>query len=193
MKKIQIALTDKNEIEKYRQILEKNKYELTDNAYDIFDLLKISQAQKPDMVIIDPSLPYLSSLEWGKKLLEDKSTKMLFYITSEYSDDVIEKVKLNAVSGCLIRPVEESNLIPAIKTAFAHYEALDKLKYNYTQIEKKIDDLRTIEKAKDIIMKENSVDSIKADEILEEISISKKMEKIQVAKILTLTNKQGGN
>lgn len=184
MKNIILALRDSEQFVKYREILTSRGYNIAECVNDGIDLVLACRELKPDMVIADISMAYYASAE---EFLIQNNTLMLFCLADEVSETLMQKVGEGSLAGCLISPVEEKDLVPALAAAFTHHEKMEKLRLSYEEIEKQIDSQRIIEKAKNIIMQEKNISPKEAEEQLMLISKAKKLEIIETAKILTNT------
>jgi two-component system, response regulator PdtaR len=104
-------------------------------GYDILEAasgaeaLAIINKNKPDLAILDVRMPQMSGIELAKKLRDD--TNIPFMFLSAYSEIEIAKqaAEYGAV-GYLVKPIDTSEIIPAIESALARGAEIRNLRRN---------------------------------------------------------------
>lgn len=91
--------------------------------------LAIIDDNKPDLAILDVRMPNMSGIELAKNLRDNTNTPFMFL--SAYSDIKIAKqaAEYGAV-GYLIKPVDTSEILPAIESALARGAEIRNLRRN---------------------------------------------------------------
>jgi len=103
-------------LEALRKLLE-SKCEIISTATNGRVLLEMARAQKPDVVLLDVSMPFLNGLEAGRRLKSDMPhVKLIFLTMNEDSDIAREALQLGA-SGYLLKNSAASELFMAIHEA----------------------------------------------------------------------------
>jgi DNA-binding NarL/FixJ family response regulator len=93
------------------------------NANELFILLKTI---KPDIILMDISLPKMSGIEITKKIsLEQPEIKVIMSTANEKNEMILDSFKAGAL-GYLPKDVEQEELILAIETVFKGKEYIAK-------------------------------------------------------------------
>lgn len=90
---------------------------LTENAYDGFQALELIQAQHPNLVVIDISMPEMTGLECIR-LAQERGEEYLFIVLTGYADFAYaqQSVELGIVSY-LLKPYDKGELQAAVHRA----------------------------------------------------------------------------
>ena len=118
MKLPRIMLADDHTIllEAFRKLLE-GKCEVVGTVSDGRALLKEATAQRPDVVVVDISMPLLNGLEAGRQLREILPTVKLIFLTMNEDADLAAEAMRSGASAYLLKKSAASELFRAIQDA----------------------------------------------------------------------------
>lgn len=103
-------------IEAFRKLLEAT-CEIVATVADGHALLDVASRLKPDVVVLDISMPLLNGLEAGRQVKERVAgTKLIFLTMNEDPDLAVEAIRMGA-SGYLLKKSAASELFKAIEIA----------------------------------------------------------------------------
>src|SRR5688572_20084362 len=102
-----------------RDILEKNGHSVAADASNGKDAIKLFQEVKPDLVIMDITMPEVNGLEAMKKILElDKKARVIMCSALGQQHLIVEAIELGA-KDFIVKPFKSERLLSAIQKALA--------------------------------------------------------------------------
>lgn len=169
-----------------RDILEHAGYQVVGEGGDGFEAIDACQKQKPDLVIMDIRMPLLDGLKAGKKIMEDHLAGSIIYL-SAYSDleDTETAGRVGAV-GYLVKPLSERSLLTTIQVGLAHNKKTRELSNEVDDLSTKLEERKVIERAKGILMEENSLSESAAYKMLRNLSMSKRQSMSAIAELIVM-------
>ncbi len=117
MAKLKIVIVDDSSfsIAFIRNILENNGFEVVGEAGTLEEVKKIVKETEPSLVTMDMTLPGTDGLECTRAIHDiDKNIKVIV-ISSMMDDEIVQEAKKNRVSAYIQKPVDEDELVTAIK------------------------------------------------------------------------------
>jgi DNA-binding NarL/FixJ family response regulator len=118
MKHLRILLADDHTLllEAFRKLLEP-AYDVVGTVGDGLALLDAAPALKPDVILIDLSMPRLNGLEAGRRLKKMMPRVKLIFLTMNEDPDLAAEAIRNGASGYLLKTCAASELLDAIQAA----------------------------------------------------------------------------
>lgn len=99
-------------------------------VYDGHEVLESARILKPDIILMDLSMPILNGIETLRALRKENITsKVLILTSSEDSEDVNEAIAIGA-NGYIMKNVSKDRLILAIRSVCAGMDVFDKGVYS---------------------------------------------------------------
>lgn len=169
-----------------RGILEDKGYNVVGEASDGITAVELCKELRPDLVLMDISMPILNGLKASKLILEKKYARSVILCTAYSDSEHINKAKEYGVSGFVVKPIDERHLIPTIEVGMAMGNKQQMIEKKHAQLEKKLNERKIIEKAKGILMKEQQLDEEEAYNLLRNISMNKRCQIIEIAEMLVV-------
>lgn len=113
--------------------------------------LKLAEEQRFDIALLDIRMPEMSGTELAQRLMHEHSLPTLFL--SAYSDrEMVETTIARGGLGYLVKPVDVSNLVPALQTALARGRDINALLEAKSQLEQALSAGRETSTAMGILM-----------------------------------------
>jgi DNA-binding NarL/FixJ family response regulator len=115
MKRARILLADDHIIiiEGLRRLLE-NRFELVGAVTNGLALLEAAKTTKPDIILLDISMPYLSGLDAARTLQKDFKRIKLIFLTQHTDSYFVKEAFRAGASGYLLKQSAGDELITAI-------------------------------------------------------------------------------
>lgn len=171
-----------------REMLEIAGYNVVGEATDGFEAIELCKKYQPDLVIMDVQMPILDGLSAGKKIMSEKMAKAILMLTA-FSDETNRKKALEfGAVGYLVKPLDEKSFIPMVEMGVAKGKEVDKLQNDVTKLSEKLENRKTIEKAKGIIMKANGINEETAYQQIRKLSMDKRCPMIEVAEMIVIAH-----
>ena len=129
-------------------MLESGGFKVVGKASDGFDAVDICARLKPDIVLMDIKMPLFDGFAAARKIIEGSLAGCVVMVTAFFDKELIESAMEVGVSGYIVKPVEEKNLIPTIEIAFSQSRRLS-------------DSIRTAQDAENKLLEKNLIDRAK--------------------------------
>lgn len=171
-----------------REALEFQGYEVVGEAADGIDAVELCSQLKPDVILLDVKMPVMDGLT-AAKLIAGAQNEIAVIMLTAYNDrQFVDKAGEFGALGYLVKPIDEKSLTPTIEIALRRLREFNELKTAVAQQEKKLEERKIIEKAKGILIKNNSITEDEAYKYLRTISMNKRKTIVEVAKIIIDTD-----
>jgi DNA-binding NarL/FixJ family response regulator len=105
-------------LEALRKLLE-SKCEVTGIATNGRTLLQLARVQKPDMIVLDVSMPILNGLEAARQLKSEMPDVKIIFLTMNEDSDVAQEALHLGASGYLLKKSAATELFKAIRDALS--------------------------------------------------------------------------
>ncbi len=167
-----------------KEALEFQGYEVVGEATDGIDAVELCSSLEPDVVLLDVKMPVMDGLTAAKLISESQKGIAIIMMTAYNDKQFVEKAGEFGALGYLVKPVDERSLTPTIEIARRRLKELTDLKKAVSEQEKKLEERKIIDKAKGILIKNNSISEDEAYKYLRTISMNKRKTIVEVAKII---------
>lgn len=154
-------------------------------GYEVFEAGSGEQALErcpevaPDLMVLDVRMGELSGLDVAGRLQE---TQIPILFLTAYGDNEIlqDAIKYGAI-GYLVKPIDVSQLIPAIETALARAVELREQRVMTGHLHTALDQKRETSVAIGILMERHGMDSDQAFELMRQRARSQRRKMIEIA------------
>ncbi len=120
MKRMRVFLADDHEaVLRATAALLGSDFEIVGTAMDGQSLIESTLLLKPDLLIVDISMPVLNGIEAIRRLRQAGSTAKVVFLTVHDDPDFAQAAIAAGASGYVIKPRMASDLIPAIREVLA--------------------------------------------------------------------------
>lgn len=153
MSEIRVVIADDESIIRLdlKTLLEEMGHVVVGEAADGQKALELTRSLRPDVVIMDIKMPVMDGLDAAKIIAEAKIAPVVL-LTAYSQKDLIERAKDAGVFGYLVKPFQESDLMPAIDIAIARYLELQDLESTLGDLELKLETRKLVDRAKGVLM-----------------------------------------
>lgn len=156
-------------------------------GYEVHSAESVDEAEamlenysRPDMVILDVNMPKRSGLELINRLKEMNNIPFIF-LTAHSEQDIIDKATESGAMGYLVKPVDITQLIPAIETALSRADEIRSLRKTKHDLQSALDADRAVSVAVGIVMDQCRLNHDEALELLRNNARSQHMKLIDLA------------
>ncbi len=167
-----------------REALEFQGYEVVGEASDGIDAVELCSTLKPDVILLDVKMPVMDGLTAAKLIAQAGGDVAVIMMTAYNDKQFVDKAGDFGALGYLVKPIDEKSLTPTIEIALRRRKELTELKIAVAGQEKKLEERKIIEKAKGILIKNNSITEDEAYKYLRTVSMNKRKSIVEVAKII---------
>ena len=134
-----------------KMMLEDHGYEVVGEAGDGDRAVELAFKYKPDLILMDIKMPKINGLQ-ASQIIASQLDLPILVITAYSQKEFVEKAQQDNIVGYLVKPISESNLIPAVEIALHQADKAKKLKNEITIAKQEVEKRKLIERAKGILM-----------------------------------------
>jgi response regulator NasT len=167
----------------YQSMLPLLGHKVVATAANGTELVQRCKAQRPDLVITDIRMPDMDGIEAVARICRDEPLPVI--LVSAFQDNqLLERAQAEYIMGYLIKPIEQTNLAPAITIAMSRFEQFHTLRKEAADLRQALQDRKAIERAKGIIMKVAGIDEQEAFRRLQRMASDKNRRLVEVAEMV---------
>lgn len=181
--RIAIADDETDMQEYYRTILPQLGHVVVAVAETGRELVEKCQAQRPDLVITDIKMPDMDGIDAARRLYRQAPIPII--LVSAYHDHAyLARAAAEHVLAYLVKPIKQADLEPAISLAMRRFEQFRALEQEASDLKQALEDRKTIEKAKGLLMKKAQLDEAEAFRRLQKLASEKNKKLVEIARVL---------
>jgi len=118
------------------------------------DMIRTVTALTPNIVVFDVGLPGCNGLEALAQIYRDHPVAAIA-LTAERDHELVRKCLEDFYLVYLLKPVEPHQLMPAVEVAWSRYDVFRQLAAENAELRQTIQNRKTIERAKGVLMQRN--------------------------------------
>jgi len=147
-------------------------------------------AHRPELVVFDIHMPGQDGLAALRQIYQERVVAAVA-ITADRDQDLVRRATEEHVLAYLVKPVETHDLGPAIQVAWSRFQELQSLTSEITSLRETLQNRKTIERAKGLLMKRHRWSEAEAFRRIQRGAMNRRLPMIAVARdILTNENVQ---
>lgn len=158
-------------------------YDVVGTASDGAAVVQLVQTLKPDVAIIDIKMPELDGLSAAERIAESGDTAVVM-LTAFSQREFIDRAREAGVMGFLVKPVNASDLAPAIELARARFAERSALESEVLDLAERLEARKLVEKAKGVLQTKYGLDETAAFRWLQKAAMDRRMSMTQVARVV---------
>lgn len=170
-----------------KTLLEELGHRVVGEAADGQNALDLTRSLKPDVVIMDIKMPVMDGLDAAKIISEEKIAPVVL-LTAYSQKDLIERAKEAGVFAYLVKPFQESDLMPAIEIAISRYLELHELESTVDDLETKLETRKMVDKAKGILMDKYKMSEADAFRRIQQQSMNQRRSMKEIADAIIIAH-----
>jgi two-component system, response regulator PdtaR len=151
--KAKIMLVDDESVVRIdmREMLLLEGYDVVAEASNGETAIEQALLHRPDLIIMDVKMPKMDGLT-ASRIIYQKTHIPILVLTAYNQSQLIDDAKAAGIIGYLVKPVTESDLVPAIEMALAQAERLKRLGDEKDKLESQLKERKFVERAKGLLM-----------------------------------------
>jgi two-component system, response regulator PdtaR len=172
---VRIIIADDEPLQRMdlRDVLTRRGYLVVDEAADGLSVVALARSQRPDLVIMDIHMPGMDGLSAAETLVREKIAPII--LLTAYTDQaLVQRAKDAGVINYLIKPLQESEVVPAVEMALKHYQQMSAMEEQVRLLAEQLETRKTIERSKGLLMEKQSLEEQEALRKIREISWKQK-------------------
>lgn len=170
-----------------KALLEEMGHVVVGEAADGQKALELTRKLKPDVVIMDIKMPVVDGLDAAKVIFDEKIAPVVL-LTAYSQKDLIERAKDAGVFGYLVKPFQESDLLPAIEIAISRYLEMQDLESTVGDLAEKLETRKIVDRAKGILMDKYQLGEADAFRRIQQQSMNQRRSMREIADAIIIAN-----
>ncbi len=184
-RKLRIAVADdEHDMREYfTRILPRLGHEVVAVAENGQQLVEACRGHKPDLAITDIKMPEMDGIEAAEAIYEEHPLPII--LVSAFPDpEFIKRAEADHVLGYLVKPIKHSDLAPAIALTMKRFAQFQELLGEVSSLRQALENRKTIERAKGILMKRAHLDENDAFRRLQKMASEKNLKLAELASMI---------
>jgi response regulator NasT len=170
-----------------REILSNLGYLVVGEAGDGQSAVNLARELRPDLVIMDIKMPEMDGITASRTLTEEKISPVL--LLTAYSDrELVEGATDAGVSGYMVKPIREAEVVPAIELALARFREFRALEKQLGDSREALETRRVVERAKGILMDSLGLREAEAFRRIQKLSMNNRKSMREIAEAILLSH-----
>jgi response regulator NasT len=184
--RIAVADDEPDMQEYFRTILPELGFQVVAVAGNGRELVDACRRVKPNIAITDIRMPDMDGIEAASLIYREHPIPVI--LVSAYHDaEFIRRAEADHIQAYLVKPIKQADLEPAISLAVRRFEQFEALRKETVDLKQALEDRKTIEKAKGILMKKTGLDEADAFRRLQKLASDRNKKLIEIAQMLLLS------
>ncbi|MBA4494584.1 ANTAR domain-containing response regulator [Paenactinomyces guangxiensis] len=172
-----------------KEMLTEAGYEVVGEAGDGEKAVELAHSLKPDLIIMDIKMPKMNGLKAGRIITRSVNVPILL-LTAYSQQDLVAEAKQAHVTGYLVKPVRESDLIPAVEISLAQARKVAALEQNISKLQHQIESRKLVERAKGVLMNKHRWSEEQAYQTLRKNSMNRRISMDELARRILAEEQQ---
>ena len=190
--RIAVADDEPDMQEDYRAILPQLGHVVVAVAETGRELVDQCRATRPDLVITDIKMPDMDGIEAAKRLYRASPIPVIL-VSAHHDPEYLARAEAEHVLAYLVKPIKQADLEPAIAIAMHRFEQFQALHKEAADLKQALEDRKTIEKAKGLLMKKANLGEAEAFRRLQKLASDKNKKLVEIARILLTAEEAYGS
>jgi len=164
-----------------KDLLEVVGHQVIGPAPDGAEAVRLAALERPDIAIFDLDMPRMTGLEAIDQITRSRPIPVIV-LTAHTEPEFVERAALLPVFNYLCKPAGAEGLLMALQLASARFAEWSALNGRVSELSQKIDERRTIERAKGILMEVRGINEGDAYRLLQRESQQRSRSMADVAR-----------
>jgi response regulator NasT len=149
------------------------------------ELVEQCRTKRPDLVITDVKMPDLDGLTAAAEIWGDAPIPIIV-VSAHHERALIERAEQTHIMAYLVKPIKQDDLAPAIAIAAHRFQEFKSLEEQAQSLRQALEDRKTIERAKGVVMKRTGLGEAEAFQRLQRLASEKSRKLVEIAAMIVL-------
>ena len=166
-----------------RELLEEAGHQVVGEGANGKKAVELARKLKPDLIILDIKMPEMDGIA-AAKIIDDEKIAPVILLTAFSQSEIVERAKDSGVLAYLVKPVQESNLFPAMEIALSRWQEMQDLEDQLFKVKDSLENRKILDRAKGILMDAYNITESEAFRRIQKYSMSKRKTIKEVAEAI---------
>ena len=163
-----------------RETLEEEGYEVVGETGRGDKAVELTRELRPDLAILDIKMPHMDGLEAARIISGERICGVLM-LTAFSQREVVEDARDSGALAYLVKPYQESDLIPAIEVAIGRFRELQQLSGEVDALGEQLEARKVIDRAKGVLIDQHGMKEHDAFTFIQRTAMSERSRMRDVA------------
>ncbi|MCA9209200.1 MAG: response regulator [Planctomycetales bacterium] len=174
----------------FQRILPRLGHCVVGAAEDGMRLVELCREAKPDLVFTDIRMPRMDGIQAAIAIYAERPVPIIL-VSAHHDSELIARAEADHVLAYLVKPIRQADLPPAIGIAMRRFEQFREVEREAADLREAIEHRRTVEQAKQSLMRETGADEPDAFARLRDLAIKRQQKLIEAARNILQSEKSG--
>ncbi len=133
------------------EMLAEEGYDVVGEAGDGETAVRLAEDLRPDLCILDIKMPIMDGLAAAEKIAGAKIAPVII-LTAFSQRDLVERARAAGAMAYLVKPFQQSDLVPAIEIAMSRFAEVAALEAEVAGLTDRLETRKAVERAKGALM-----------------------------------------
>lgn len=134
-----------------KEMLREAGYEVVGDVATGEDAVDRARELKPDLVVLDIKMPGMGGLAAAEQIAAERLAAVLL-LTAFSQREMVERAAEVGAMGYLVKPFNESDIVPAVEVALARARQVQALETEVDDLTERLETRKLLDRAKGILM-----------------------------------------
>jgi len=155
-------------------------YDVVGEAGDGETAVRLAEALRPDLVVMDVKMPVLDGITAAGRISEGRLAAVLM-LTAFSQRDLVERARDAGAMAYLVKPFSSSDLVPAIEMAVSRYDETRALEDEVADLGERLETRRLVDRAKARLQADHAMSESAAFRFIQKTSMDRRLTMREVA------------
>jgi AmiR/NasT family two-component response regulator len=132
------------------EMLADEGYVVVGQAEDGERAVELALEHRPDLVILDVKMPRLDGIAAAEQIAAHRLAPVVI-LTAFSQRDLVERARDAGAMAYLVKPFEQSDLVPAIEMAVSRFNELRQLESEVADLSERLETRKAVDRAKGVL------------------------------------------
>lgn len=147
------------------------------------ELVEQCRTHQPDLVICDIKMPDMDGIDAVEEVYHFLAVPVIL-VSAFCDDELIRRASRKQILAYLVKPIKDADLRPAITVAMERFREFETLRSEATDLKQALEDRKTIERAKGVLIKHTGLAEPDAFCRLQKLASSKRQKLVDIARMI---------
>ena len=162
------------------EMLTEEGYDVVGQAGDGAKAVELTEALRPDLVILDVKMPVLDGIAAAERIASQRIAPVVI-LTAFSQRDLVERARDAGAMAYLVKPFSKGDLVPAIEMAVSRFAELITLEGEVADLQDRLETRKAVDRAKSVLQQQLQLSEPEAFRWIQKTAMDLRLSMRQVA------------